>query len=214
MRWGKNFVIGFFSVVAVLAVTSAAKADDVDIYTLEGVTLQDGATASGSFSFDFTTGTFTQVGIDFSVPSGSPVSAVPSFTLGSLDTTVLGTGFAPDGSPAGSFDEFELNNGSNLLYLDLFNPAETPGLNPLVPGTISPFGASDLGYSCTLSVSAGGPGCDSYDAITQGSLFEVPSSSIATPEPPSVLLLLTGFLMLFGFWGFRRRRTARLAVTS
>jgi hypothetical protein len=186
----------------------------VDVYTLEGVTLQDGATATGSFTFDFTTSTFTQVGIDFSIPTGSPVGAVPPFTLDSLDTTVLGTGFAPDGSPAGNFDEFELNNGSNLLYLDLFNPAQTPGLNPLVPGTISPFGASDLGYSCTLGVSSGGPGCDSYDAITEGSLFAVPSASITTPEPPSALLLLIGSLALFGFWGFRRRHAARVPLTA
>jgi hypothetical protein len=201
----KRFLIGSVVGAAFLVLGGAAHADDIATYDLENVSFAGGGTATGSFTYDFTTNTYTAIDLstqdvpgvaDQSFALSGPNGLVPN----DFDTP---TGFCAGCSPGPvSFDQFALNNGTDVLFLVLSLPAMTPGTNPLVPDLFDSSGDplndySDLDYDCTNSNSGDGPGCYSVVAVESG--------AVSTPEPSAGLLLLVGcFALLIGY-GVRRK---------
>jgi hypothetical protein len=223
VNWGKKLVAGLLATFALFLVASAAKADSVATYTLTDVTFADGSSASGSFTFDYSNsypsaanpvyGTFQSIDIDLTAGSGSSLSNA-TFTLADLNP-ITGTGFAPGGSPSStpsmSYDEFELNNGTYILYLDVENSEPYVGADPLLTDPTDAGLSSDLGYDCDFTAL----GCSSYDGVTAGSLIGTAVTSVTeTPEPSSLLLLLVGCGLLVTFYGFRRHRRTSIPVTA
>jgi hypothetical protein len=199
--------LGIAGFVLLLAATVPARADKIGDYVLEHVTFAGGGTASGSFSFDFTKDAFTAVDIN---PQRTVGAEDQSFTLSSIvpDDFSYATGWCKDCSPLGKFDEFALNNGTDMLWLDLFLGAKHRGLNFLLPDRLDGNVSSDLGYDCTTDA-----GCSQLDGVLSGLLeSSISRNAMPTPEPSASLLLLIGCLGL-GFYGWRRK-TSRNALAS
>ncbi|HTZ72667.1 MAG TPA: PEP-CTERM sorting domain-containing protein [Candidatus Aquilonibacter sp.] len=225
MNWGRKLTSGLLATFALFLIASAAKADSVATYTLNDVTFADGGTASGSFTFDYSNnypsaanpvyGTFQDIDITFTAGTGSGLSSA-TFTLSDLDP-IIGTGFAPGGSPSStasmSYDEFELNNGTYILYLDVDSSEPYVGADPLLTDPTDAGLSSDLGYGCAFSTDE--PACSSSDGVTGGSLIGTAVTSVTeTPEPSSLLLLLIGCSMLVAFYGVRRYKKTSIPVTA
>jgi PEP-CTERM motif len=199
--------LGIAGFVLLLAATVPAKADEIGNYFLEDVTFAGGGTASGSFSFDFTKDAFAAVDINTQGTVGTPNQL---FTFSSIvpGDFSYSTGWCKDCSPLGKFDEFALNNGTDILWLDLFYGAKHRGLNFLLPDPLDWNVSSDLGYDCTADA-----GCAAVDGVLSGFLEGSTSRNpMPTPEPSTSLLLLMGCLGLGAVYGWRRKTTRNVLV--
>ncbi|MFZ0433486.1 MAG: PEP-CTERM sorting domain-containing protein [Candidatus Acidiferrales bacterium] len=195
-RW---VVIAFALLIAAglsASFAPTASADSSATYDLTGVTFVGGGTATGSFTFDFTTGQFTALNISTqgTVGTGSQTFSLTNFVPGAFS---FDTGYST--TPP----EFALSNGTDFLWLDLFVAAGPNGTFTLVTDPDNTGNFSDLAYSCSYSVTLG-DGCDFADGVSGGSLKGV-SAVATTPEPSSGALMLTAVLGLILFAGLRRK---------
>jgi hypothetical protein len=209
----KRLVMALAAIALISLSAASAKADDITTYSLSNVTFAGGGTATGSFSYDFTSGDFTAINIAVDGAQGTPDQ---TFTLSNFVPNDFEnqTGFCTACDPvAYNFDQFTLNDGTDVLFLDLLFPpatSENGTLDPLIPsfGPISGY-ESSLYYDCSNSTSD--PGCDLYDNIQTGALYA--GTLTATPEPSTLLLLGIGLAgMLFAY--SRRRNAGSLAVSQ
>jgi hypothetical protein len=198
-------ILGFF------ALSSSAKADDIGTYSLSGVTFIGGGSASGSFTYDFTTSSYTAIAL---TTDDIPGVIDQTFALTGANGLVANdfgypTGFCAACDPGtGTYDEFTFNNGTDELWLVLSLPAMTPGPNALVPDALDPTGIpldaeSDLGYDCLNTGSSDTTGCYSAAAIGAGTANA--TIAVSTPEPSTLIPLLLGCFGVLAFYSFRRK---------
>lgn len=191
---------------------ASAKADSVT-YTLDNVNFVGGGTATGSFSYNFATDDFTAINI---VVAGALNTPTQTFTLGNLVPNDFGspTGWCASCDPIfNAFDQFTLNDGKDVLYLDLLLPtpmSDNNSVDPLVTDPMNLTGLeSDLYFNC--SNDPNNPGCNDFDGVASGSLLAgVPTS---TPEPSTLLLLAIGVAGMLCAYA-RRRKLAVPAVAQ
>jgi hypothetical protein len=113
-------------------------------FTLDNVTDVNGGTYSGSFEFDATTKAISNV--DVTVDDSSLPDDPLAFTGSPVDI------FCILCSPTSQYDEFRLNamglsDTLYTLYLDVADPLNLNGPNPLVPDSSSSNLYSDLDYA-------------------------------------------------------------------
>lgn len=153
-------------------------------FTLDGVTLNDGGTITGSFDLNGV----TLSNVDLSVTDQNLPDQPLSFTDNTSDL------FCTDCSPSKGY-EFRFFNDTSLadysLYLDLYS-APVNGPNALIPDLTNADNASDLDYNLN--------GVDPIIGVSAGSL-----DATGVPEPAALTLLASG---LVGFGVLRRRKRA------
>lgn len=176
-----------------------ASADTIANFTLNGVTFDDGGTATGSFSLDFTTSAISNVNITTSSNGsvGANYTQTPPFFSDTFSN-----------SPDASFDftlgliplfgdELNLTLSAALTDFDL----SSPNSFTLASGTESAYNFEFCGNGVTSTL------CGSR-SITAGSLDEVPA---ATPLPAALPLFASG-LGVIGLLGWRRKRKVATTV--
>lgn len=172
--------LGLVTLLLALVVLPASSATAAPIlWTLVGVSFDDGATASGSFSTDELTGQL--LSYDISTTAG----VLPAEHYDGIDDLNYGNDyFEPN-----SFLVLSYASGTFFQYINLqfVNPLNTPGVNPLVAG--SGFQGS---WECD--------DCATVRYVTEG--YATSDGAPAVPEPATLFLLGSG---LIGF-GLRRRR--------
>ena len=188
---------GLVVAIAVLGFAVPASADTVANFTLDGVTFDDGGTATGGFTLDLTTGALSNISITTSADGIFGVT----YTGGS--GPFGSTGFT--NSPASfEFAYFDVLYQSNLV-IDLAS-ALTPS-DLMSPNTFSISSGSEAAFffECT------GPFfyCASR-TITSGSLDEAP----ATTPLPAALPLFAGGLGALALFGKRRKRNVLKSVAA
>ena len=173
--------------VVLLASFVPAHADTITTFTLDNVTTDDGATVTGTYNIDTTTGVFT----------------------GYASYTLNGSTIVFDQNPylfsANGFEDVSLSdNALGYFFLGLELPVDT-----LVGYTGGPIcgGAHVCSYEVTLgstsyleylsSVEAEDSDFYPEDILETGSLVAATS---ATPEPGSFLLLTTGLIGIASVW--------------
>ena len=181
----KKLVIGSVALAISVALSAPVQASIID-WTLEGVTFDDGGTASGTFSTDSSTGDI--VSYDITTTAGS--------------TLLVGTVYDPSTAGAGNN---EIGPNSFLLQtfvrpyinLTLLNPLTSPGIDPIVIGT---YQTSDSAKSYE---------CDNCFPIRLVATGE--ATSFPVPEPSTWATMLVGFAAL-GFAGYRFSRREGVAA--
>jgi hypothetical protein len=152
------------------------------LWTLDGVTFEDGGTASGTFATDSTTG------------------AVTSFNI---VTTTVGSfaGTTYDSSTYSAFDNFFSPNSfaiaaGTLPYINLafLNALNSAGTNPLLVSSQLP--PEEVAFECGDNI------CEASRFASAGSAIGVVE---AIPEPSTWAMLILGFAGL-GFLSYRRRK--------
>jgi hypothetical protein len=176
--------------IVILASLALARSSDATpmLFTLTGVTFNDGATATGSFAFNPTTGNFGA----FLITTTASVS-----NTGSTYSSLAGTSTFSLASPdAFIFDNF--SNDFHYLVLAFDGHIIAPGVYALEPGV--PRGPGSFSWS--------GEFVDfvdmalHYRLITGGSFTVTP----VVPETGGTLLsLVIGIIALFGFHLFQRQ---------
>jgi hypothetical protein len=119
----KKLVIGSVALAISVALSAPVQASIID-WTLEGVTFDDGGTASGTFSIDTSTGHL--VSYDITTTAGS--------TLG-------GTVYDPSTAPFVGYSDYGPNSfllitatGTKYITVEFLNPLTSGGIDPIVPG--------------------------------------------------------------------------------
>lgn len=165
-----------------LCTPSIASADGIT-WTLNGVTFDDGTTATGSLVFDATTDTVISANI---VTTGCPTCV---FTTGETYTT-QNPGSAPFQPmsvvllPTGPF-----STDTRLLDLELVMPGLTGSLNPVPVDLLGGVAFEGLCGDDACDVAANSP----FRSITAGQLV---APVVTTPEPSTFLLVGMGLLCL------------------
>jgi hypothetical protein len=196
------------SFLVVLAFASPALADLIT-WTLTGVTLDDGGSATGSFVYNTESGTITNWNITAQYGTASlpgqngfletvtnPFNFTSANSGAVIDFTVGGVFFeTPDLTPAPYYALY--------FHLDPATMLGTPGTVPIISASgVYPPGINSVYAIATYG--SGYPGTPGsylvfFDDITGGSL-------VGTPLPPSALLLGSGLLGL-GALGWRRKNS-------
>lgn len=163
----KKLVIGSAALAISVAVSAPVQASVID-WTLEGVTFDDGGTASGTFSIDSSTGHL--VSYDITTTAGS--------TLGR-------TVYDPSTAPFVGYGNYGPNSfllltvsGATYITLEFLNPLTSGGIDPIVTGY--DFVTNTGSYECN--------NCAPFRVVTAG---EAASSPV--PEPSTWAMMLVGF---------------------
>ena len=162
-------------------------------YTLSGVTFADGAIATGSFSYNFTTNTF---------------GAFDVTTTNGLTDGLLGTHYLPPTGTATAVSNFafEFFSGRNELVLNTFGADNASGTLLLQPGSIPQGGG--LMASGEFATPATG-GSTSARVISAGSLV-----ATGAPVPEASTTVSFGLLLALGMGGLVLAAKRRKASTS
>jgi len=168
-----------FASLCTLGAAHPAAAQNLS-YTLSGVTFADGASASGSFSYNFTTSTF---------------GAFDVTTTNGLADGLLGTHYLPPPSTGFALSNFafEFFSGPNVfLVLNTIGPDNVPGVLLLQPGTSS--GPRQLTASGEFAPTVAGS--TASRVISAGSLI-----ATAAPIPEASTTVSFGLLLALGLGG-------------
>jgi len=181
----KKLLIGSVALAISIAASAPVLASVIN-WTLEGVTFDDGGTASGTFSTDSSTGD------------------IVSYDITTTGTAVLGAVYDPSNAPfvannVSGPNSFRLILGTGLQYLNLTfqNPLTSGGIDPIVIGN---YQASDTAQSWECN------NCFPIRLVSAGE-----ASSLATPEPSTWAMMLVGFAAL-AFAGYRFSRREGVAA--
>jgi hypothetical protein len=172
--------------LAILAAASAPVHASVIDWTLEGVTFDDGGTASGTFSIDSSTGHL--LSYDITTTAGSVLGGM-TYDASTVFVVEYGV-YGPN-----SFLLFTLGGptGSEYITLEFLNPLTSGGVDPIVAGydPISNTGS----YECY--------NCAPFRLVTAGEATTSP-----VPEPATWAMMLAGFagLGFAGYWRVSKRR--------
>jgi hypothetical protein len=162
------------------------------LWTLSGITLQDGATATGSFDFDADTGLFSNI--------------LVTIAGGTLSPSLQGTYTFADPGGAG----FE----AIALLLDAPVPDNTG--NPAFALIVPPPGMTDAGGTDLTNVGGVGtcdnPGCANITLAVNGSVLSNSDhhpmiTANAVPEPATSVTILLAFIGMA--WHQSRNRQKR-----
>lgn len=200
------------AVFALFTLALSAPAEPIT-WTLSGVTLQDGVTASGSFTFDADAGTACSTGtspcgtyssIDIATTAGGGLSAETYLYACGEDVPTC-TGVSPDSTEV------------LLLTSSAANQSGLPGLALFFTGSgaTPPAGLTDAGGTIDVSNSSSSVGVV-VEGICNDAACSAPSSpevsstagsvvAVTTPEP-SYTMLVGVCLASLGLIGFYRRR--------
>lgn len=155
-------------------------------WTLEGVTFDDGGTASGTFSINSSTGHL--VSYDITTTAGS--------TLG-------GTVYDPSTAPSVGYGDYGPNSfllitapGTTYITLEFLNPLTSGEIDPIVTGYDSTTNTGS--YECN--------NCFPFRLVTAGEAISLP-----VPEAPTWTMMLVGFAGL-GWVGYRFSRRQGVAA--
>ena len=182
--------LGYLGAAAYLlaCVVSPASADTIANFTLDGVTFDDGGTATGGFTLDLTTGTLSNVNITTSYdPVAGPFGFGATFNDGSSNTFTNGA--------TATFDFFvDLFFVADGLDIDVAGPLTAANLmgNPSFP-----ISGSETFYF----IECGDGPCATRN-ITAGSL------DVSSTPLPAALPLFAGGLGALGLFGWRKKRKA------
>lgn len=189
-----SFLFLTFALLLFLSVPRTASADDIT-WTLSGVTLSDGGTATGSFVYNADTNTISSVDI---VTSSGTAFGGATYLAVDPDYTPFAPGmsdivFVTTATPPNS--DF---TGMPALDLIFLNPLTDGG------GTVN-LELDSAELTCDASCTSEGPYF--YRSLASGEV----TTLVSTPEPSSVLLLGLG---LFGLCilANRHRRSVGAAV--
>ncbi len=181
----KKLVIGSVALAISVALSAPVRASIID-WALEGVTFDDGGTASGTFSIDTSTGDL--VSYDITTTAGS--------TLG-------GMVYDPSTAPSVGYDEYGPNSfilfaaaGTRYITLQFLNPLTSGGIDPIVPGYDSITNSGS--FECN--------NCVPFRLVTAGEATTLP-----VPEAPAWTMMLVGFAGL-GWAGYRFSRREGVAA--
>lgn len=182
----KKLVVGSVALAISVALSAPVQASVID-WTLEGVTFDDGGTASGTFSVDTSTGDL--VSYDITTTAGSALG---------------GMVYDPSTAPSVAYGNYGPNSflllaatGTKYITLEFVNPLTSGGIDPIVPGYDSITNTGS--FECH--------NCAPFRVVTAGE-----ATSLPAPEAPAWMMMLVGFAGL-GFVGYRSTRwTAALRV--
>lgn len=179
---------------AILAwLVAPAYADTVTTFTLDDVTFDDGGTATGQFTLDFTTGIITSANITTSadiVTFGQPPL---SYQVGFGTTYDLAPPFGSASFANSSAAQFSFNNFFfDGLSINLENPLTLADVTAPHNSFLITLG-SESAYAPPLSFGTRN--------ITGGSL-----DIGATPLPAALPLFVSGAGLIGGILGWRRKR--------
>jgi hypothetical protein len=180
----KKLVIGSLALAMSAAVSAPVLASVID-WTLEGVTFDDGGTASGTFSTDSSTGNI--VSYDITTTPGSSLVGTE------YDSTTAPFVANNQSGP----NSFALLTGGLYINLTFLNPLTSPGIDPIVIGN---YQASNTAKSWECN------NCSPIRLIATGEAVSSP-----VPEPSTWAMMLVGFAAL-GFAGYRFSRRASVAA--
>ena len=183
----KKLLVGSAALALLAAASAPGQAAVID-WTLEGVTFDDGGTASGTFSTDSSTGSL--VSYDITTTAGSVLAGM-TYDASTVVSVAYGY-YGPN-----SFLLFTLGGpyGSEYITLEFRNPLTSGGVDPIVAGydPISNTGS----YECY--------NCATFRLVTAG------EATSAVPEPATWAMMFVGFAGL-GYAGYRARKvTAAVA---
>jgi len=149
------------------------------LYTLSGVTFADGATASGFFNANPTTGVF---------------GALDITTTNGLTDGLLGKHYVlPATSPYNSpYFAFSFSSGLNRIVLSVGVDDRIPGVQPLQPGSSSQGSLTDSGEFATPVTG----GSTVARVISAGSLV-----ATGAPVPEASTTVSFGLLLALGLGG-------------
>lgn len=154
-------------------------------WTLDNVTFDDGATASGSFVFDADIGVYSSINMTSS--PGSVVTDPHTYSFVGSSFTDASQLLALESAPAGGTDQTDIS----YLYFNFVGDLTNTG------GTISVLGAG--GGFTSLGI-CNNPSCGSARDFNKQSTGNVIAFQV--PEPSTALLLAAGLTVIV----IRRRR--------
>jgi hypothetical protein len=185
-RFVSVFSVSVFALLVVFSVSAAAHADTLSTFSLNDAVYVNGATATGSVVIDVTTGAVQSGSFDFTLNSVSSIYDVPG---------VHGNGF--DGGTQSYFDFLD-SIGEDIDF-DVALPSFVGYSGGALCTSVNPCPG---GYRSTQYPLVG-----AENNLLSGSFsLDSGTSPGVTPEPSSILLLLTG---VAGMCAMMRYRFAR-----
>lgn len=202
-------ILGVIIAAAALGVAAPASADTIANFTLDGVTFDDGGTATGGFTLDLTSGTLSNVNI--TTTSGNPADGYGdtyddpgSNNFGPFPDIYTNT-FTNGTTPEFQFDDF-FYIGEGILDIDLAAPLTDASLAGSSSLSIT---GSESAYFFLCGLEAPGADyCGTRD-ITGGSLD---IGGLAATPLPATLPLFAGGLGIVGFLSRRKKRKQSFAA--
>ena len=168
----------------------AASAQNL-LFTLDGVTFEDGATASGSFNYDSTQNVFGA----YDITTMSNDTQTGDHYLGPI------IGQSNQNAQLDSAGRFVFSaDYGHKLYLDTFSPATSSGTFGIIPGYLD----SDNNLFLSGEIL---PNDEIIHTITAGNLIVTDPSAV--PEPSASASFAVGTLMLAGLAVVAGRRRTR-----
>ncbi len=196
-------ILGVIIAAAALGFAAPASADTIANFTLDGVTFDDGGTATGSFTLDLDTSTLSNVNITTSMNIDSLTGFGATYNDSSSNSFTNGTTAQFEFDNLYYYFPVPIPTGEDSLIIDL------PG--PLTAGNLA--GSSNFvasGSESEYLFICGEPYDDFCGArsITAGTL----DTGVSATPIPAALPLFAGGLGFVGYLTSRKKRKAGQAM--